>query len=159
MLFGGSPHSLPQRWRGDVVGPFLALLADIVGLSFLGPRLICFSRCGSLSGLRRHVADKCVYCSQRREFYLCVCASNVCLNCLNTWPAEAISSRTWAGCLKVQDSHFTFKKRRSKTYCSFTVAVEQYRQESSAVLTRRTFCYRTSATVLIRAEETSRVLV
>jgi len=86
-----------------VVGPFLARLANTVGLSFLGPRFIslsCFSRCKSLPGLLRQVADKCAYCSQRSEFYLCVCASNVCLNCLNTWPAEAISSRAWAGYLK-----------------------------------------------------------
>jgi len=59
----------------------------------------------------------------------------------------------------VQDNHFTFETRWSKTYCSFTIAVEQYRRESSAVLMRRTFCYQTSTLVLIRAEETSRVLV
>jgi len=59
----------------------------------------------------------------------------------------------------VQNSHFMSEKRWSKTYCSFTVAVEKYRRESSAILTRQTYCYRTSAIVLIRAEETSRVLV
>jgi len=95
------------------------------------------------------VADKYVYCSQRREFYLGVCTSNVCLNCLNTWPAEAISLRTCAGCLKVQDSHFMFEKRRSETCCSFTVAFEQYRQE---IADEANFLYRTSAIVLIRAE-------
>jgi len=77
-----------------------------------------------------------------------------------TGTGDIITRVIWLSELwSVQDSHFTSEKRWSKTYCSFTVAVEQYRRKSSAVLTRRIFCYQTSATVLIRAEETSRLFV
>jgi len=126
--------------QDSVVGPFLA---HLVGFSFLGPRFIslsCFSRCGSLPRLLRRVADKCICCSQRREFYLCVCASDVTVWIV--WIPDRQRryhhARDLAVC-SVQDSHFTSEKRWSKTYCSFTAAVEQYRRESSAVLTRRNF--------------------
>jgi len=39
--------------------------------------LVAFSRCGSLPGQLRRVADTFAYCSQRRDFHLCVCASDV----------------------------------------------------------------------------------
>jgi len=60
-----------KQYKEIVVGPFLAGLADIVGLSFWALRFIslsCFSCCGSMPGLLRCVADKCTYCSQRRDF-------------------------------------------------------------------------------------------
>jgi len=37
-------------------------------VSFL---LVVFLHCESLPGLLRHVADKCTYCSQWCDFYIC----------------------------------------------------------------------------------------
>jgi len=139
--------------------PFLAHLTDIVGLTFWGPRFIslsCFLRCRSLPGLLRHVAKKCICCSQRHEFYLCICTST---SNMAIWIVWILDRQRRHHIIWLSVVCRTVTLRLSKTCCSFTVAVEQYRRESSAVLTRRTFCYRISAIVLIRAEETSRVLV
>jgi len=143
-----------------VVGPFLAHLADIVGLSFWGPRFISLS---CFFALRVVVA---------RTTKTSLTSTSVVLSGANFTSASARLTSVWnvwipdlqrwchhARELAVWVYRTVTLRLRNVGVRRVAVLLLQLNSTDEKILTRQTSCYRTSAIVLIPAEETSRVLV